>query len=317
VADVTYTDIVETRARIADCIHRTPVHTSRTLNDRVGAEVFLKCENFQRGGAFKIRGASNFLSRLTDDERSRGVVAHSSGNHAQAVAIAAATYGVAAHIVMPNDAPSVKKAATEGYGATVTLCDPTMAARDDAAQKIIDETGATLIHPFDHPYTIMGQGTAALELMEDVPELDVILSPVSGGGLISGTAIAARGHSGDTRVIGVEPELAGEAAESFAAGELRMRESGPTIADGLKAGVSELTFGIIQELVDDILLVTEEEIVDATLFLMERLKLVGEPSGATALAGLLFRGDRIPGQRVGVIISGGNLDIGMKLQFKK
>ncbi len=314
-ANITYNDIVETRERIADRIHRTPVHTSRTLNERVGAEVFLKCENFQRGGAFKIRGASNFLSRLTDEERSRGVVAHSSGNHAQAVAMAAASYGVSAHIVMPNDAPAVKKVATEGYGATVTLCEPTMAARENTAQRIIDDTGATLVHPFDHPFTIMGQGTAALELMQDVPDLDVILSPVSGGGLISGTSIAARGHVGNTRVIGVEPELAGEAAESFAAGELRIRESGPTIADGLKAALSELTFGIIRELVDDIVLVSEDQIIEATLFLMERMKLVAEPSGATALSGLLFHRDRIAGKRIGVLVSGGNLDIRAKLQL--
>ena len=312
-ADVTYTDILETRDRIADRIHRTPVYTSKTLNKRVDADVFLKCENYQRGGSFKIRGASNFLSRLTDDERSRGVVAHSSGNHAQAVAIAAASYGVPAHIVMPNDAPAVKKSATKDYGATITLCEPTMAARDAAAQKIIDETGATLVHPFNHPYTIMGQGTAALELMQEVPGLDVILSPVSGGGLISGTAIAARGHEGSTRVIGVEPELAGEAAESFVKGEMIARESGPTIADGLKAGISELTFGIIRELVDDIVLVSEKQIVESTLFLMERMKLVAEPSGATALSGLLFHRERIPGQRVGVIVSGGNLDIRAKL----
>lgn len=311
--EVTYNDIVETRECIADRIHRTPVHTSRTLNERVGAEVFLKCENFQRGGSFKIRGASNFLSRLSDEERARGVVAHSSGNHAQAVAIAAAIYGVPAHIVMPKDAPSVKKAATEGYGATVTLCESTMAARDAAAQKIIEETGATLVHPFDHPYTIMGQGTAALELLEDVPDLDVILSPVSGGGLISGTAIAARGHSGDTRVIGVEPELAGEAAESYTAGELRVRGAGPTIADGLKAALSELTFGIIRELVDDIVLVSEEQIIESTYFLMERMKLVAEPSGATALAGLLSHRDRIPDKRIGVLVSGGNLDIRARL----
>ncbi len=314
-AVVTYTDIVETRDRIADRIHRTPVHTSRTLNERVGAEVFLKCENFQRAGSFKIRGASNFLSRLSEAERAKGVVAHSSGNHAQAVAMAAASYGVPAHIVMPNDAPEVKKKATEGYGATVTLCEPTMAARDQAAQKIINETGATLVHPYDHPYTIMGQGTAALELMEEVPGLDVVLSPVSGGGLISGTAIAARGHQGETRVIGIEPELAGEAAESFAAGELRFRESGPTIADGLKATLSELTFGIIREFVDDIVLVSEAEIIESTLLLMERMKLVAEPSGATALAGLLAHRDRIPGHRIGVIVSGGNLDIRSKLKL--
>ena len=314
-ANINYNDIIETRERIADRIHRTPVHTSRTLNERVGAEVFLKCENFQRGGSFKIRGASNFLSRLTHEERSRGVVAHSSGNHAQAVAMAAASYGVPAYIVMPNDAPAVKKAATEGYGATVTLCEPTMAAREDTAQTIIDETRATLVHPFDHPFTIMGQGTAALELMQDVPDLDVILSPVSGGGLISGTSIAARGHAGNTRVIGVEPELAGEAAESFAAGELRIRESGPTIADGLKAALSELTFGIIREFVDDIALVSEDQIIEATLFLMERMKLVAEPSGATALAGLLFQRDRIAGKRIGVLVSGGNLDIRAKLRL--
>jgi threonine dehydratase len=313
--EVTYKDIVETRERIADRIRRTPIHTSQTLNERVGAEVFLKCENFQRAGSFKIRGASNFLSRLSEDERSRGVVAHSSGNHAQAVAIAAASFGVPAHIVMPKDAPAVKKAATEGYGATVTLCEPTLASREEAAQQIIDKTGGTLVHPFDHPFTIMGQGTAALELMEDVPGLDIILSPISGGGLISGTAIAARGHAGDTRVIGVEPELAGEAAESFAAGELRIRDAGPTMADGLKAALSARTFAIIRELVDDIVLVTEDQIADATMYFMERLKLVVEPSGATALAGLLFHRERIAAKRVGVLVTGGNLDIRSRLRL--
>ena len=307
--EVTFDDIVATRERIAPHIHRTPVLTSRALNRRSDAEVFLKCENFQRAGAFKIRGAMNFLSRLSEEERARGVVTHSSGNHAQAVALAARTFGAKAHIVMPETAPRVKVDATRAYGAEVTLCAANMLAREAAAAEIEARTGAVLVHPYDHPWTIMGQGTACLELLEDVPALDLIVAPVSGGGLLSGTAIAAAGWHTPVCTLGAEPELARDTYDSLAAGHVVVREPGPTMCDGLKANICERTLAIIQALVDRVLLVTEEEIREATYFVWERVKIVCEPSCAAAVAPLLFHRSQVPGARIGVIISGGNVDL--------
>ena len=308
-SEIRYEDLIEARRRIDPFIHRTPVMTSSWLDETTGLKVFLKCENFQRGGSFKIRGASHFLSRLSPEELSRGVVAHSSGNHAQAVALAARIFATHAHLVMPSGAPRVKREATQGYGAEVTICDPTLQARDAAAREIVERTGAILVHPYDHDFIIMGQSTAALELLEEVPDLDVIIAPVSGGGLLSGTALAAAGHSRPVRVVGAEPELADDACQSMRAGRLVDKPPGATIADGLRATLCERTFEIIRKRVDDVDLVSEEEIREALYLVWERVKIVCEPSAAVAFASVLFHGDRLSGSRVGVIVSGGNLDV--------
>lgn len=307
-ATITHDDLRETRRRIEAYIHHTPVLTSRSLNERVGAEVYVKCESFQRAGSFKIRGATNFISRLSPEEIKRGVVAHSSGNHAQAVALAARTFGARCYIVMPKDAPAIKRQATEGYGAEITLCEPNLESRETVTQKIIDRTGAVLVHPYDHDWTIMGQSTVAQELLEDVPDLDAILVPVSGGGLLAGTCLAAAYHSADIQVYGCEPALADDAYESFRTGKLSSKKPGPTMADGLRAVLCERTFAIIQEYAAGIVRATEDEIRDAMRFYWERMKVVVEPSGATSLAPLLFQRDEIKGKRVGIIASGGNVD---------
>jgi len=307
--DVTYDDIVEARARIANHVHVTPVMTSRMLNAQTGCRVFMKCENFQRAGSFKIRGASNFLSRLTPEERGRGVVAHSSGNHAQALALAARLFGAPAHIVMPRTAPAIKQAATQGYGAEVTLCEPTLAARDEAAEKILAETGGTQVHPYDHPYTIMGQGTLGLEFLEQAPEVDLLLVPVSGGGLISGVALAAAHCGRPVTVIGVEPATADDAWRSYEAGKLVQHDPGPTIADGLQAHICERTFAIMRQYVASIVRVTDDRIRQAMYWLWTRAKLMVEPSGAVVLAALLANAEQWRGRNVGLILSGGNMDL--------
>lgn len=307
--DITYENLIATHDRIRPYIHRTPVLISKALNGRTGREVHLKCENFQRAGSFKVRGVTSFLSSLSADELRCGVVTHSSGNHAQALALGARIFNTKAYVVMPENAPVAKREAAKGYGAEITLCGATMAEREAAAASIVANTDAVMVHPYDHPYTILGQGSAALELLVDAPFLDVILAPISGGGLISGTALAARGHEPRVRVVGVEPEQAGEAYRSLEAGHLISEDAGPTIADGLRAQICERTFRIIQDNVERIVLVTDEEIYEAMVFLWERVKIVVEPSGATALAALLFHGDAIPGDRVGVLVSGGNLDV--------
>ncbi|MBI1317988.1 MAG: pyridoxal-phosphate dependent enzyme [Candidatus Hydrogenedens sp.] len=306
--DATLADFEAALARIAPFVHQTPVHTSRSLNARAGAEVYLKCELFQRAGAFKMRGAANAIARLSDAERARGVVAHSSGNHAQAVALAAQDFGIAAHIVMPENVPRVKREATEGYGAKVTLCAPTMQAREAACAEIASATGAALIPPYDHDDVAMGQGTCALEFLRQVPGLDTLLVPVSGGGLISGVALAAHAVNPDISILGCEPALADDAARSMAAGQVVVHPAGPTIADGLRAQVCDRTFAVLQRHVAAVLTVSEDEIREAMVYLWERTKLMAEPSAATALAPLLFQRDRVPGQRIGVILSGGNVE---------
>lgn len=302
--------------RIRPYVHETPVHTSRALDALTGKQVFLKCELFQRMGAFKMRGATNFITQMTPDERARGVVAHSSGNHAQAVALAAHLFGVAATIVMPEDAPAVKRAATEGYGATVVPCGPSVADRERVAEEVRQTTGAVFIHPYDDERIVLGQGTAGYELVRQVEQLDAILVPVSGGGLLSGVALAAHALNPNIRIIAVEPELAPDAAQSFAAGRLVSVPAGPTVADGLRANLSERTFGIIRQHVDHVITVSEKEILDSTFLLWERTKLLAEPSGAAALAPLLRPGCDIPGTRVGVLLSGGNCDLHALLQLR-
>ncbi|WJV50415.1 threo-3-hydroxy-L-aspartate ammonia-lyase [Streptomyces flavofungini] len=306
---VTLDDVRDAAARLKGVAHRTPVLRSRTLDARVGAEVFLKCENQQRVGAFKFRGAYNAVSRLAPEQLAKGIASFSSGNHAQAVALAARELGSSAVIVMPEDTPASKRAAAEGYGAEIVTYDRYTGDREAIGAALAAERGLALIPPYEHPHIIAGQGTAALELMEQVGELDLLLVPVGGGGLIAGSATAVKGLSRDVRVVGVEPEAGDDTRRSLAAGH-RVRIPVPrTIADGQAIEIpGELTFSVNRRLVDDIALVSDDDIRDAMRFAFERLKTVVEPSGATALAAALSgRVDRVP-PRVGVILSGGNVD---------
>ena len=294
--------------RLAGQAHLTPVFTSRSLNARIGAPVHLKCENFQRIGAFKFRGAYNAIARLTDVQRARGVVTFSSGNHGQAVALVGRLLGVETTVVMPVDAPALKQAATRGYGAQVVLNDPARTGRGEVARELQADHGYTVIPPFDHPDVIAGQGTAALELFQTLGPLDMLLVPCGGGGLLSGSAIAAKGLAPGCRVIGVEPELADDATRSFRTGVLQTVHNPPTIADGTRTpSLGRLTFPLVQRYVDDMQTVSEAAIAEAVRFCFERLKIVVEPSGVLGLAALLSGMVRPKGP-VGVILSGGNID---------
>ena len=301
-------DVELAAERLAGVAHRTPVLTSRTLDERTGARVHLKAECFQRGGAFKFRGAYNKVSSLDEDALRRGVIAYSSGNHAQAVAIAAGLLGTSATIVMPRDAPAAKLEATRGYGAEVVPYDRWTESREEIGARLAAERGLELVRPYDDPLVMAGQGTAALELLEDAPELDLLVVPVSGGGLIAGCATAAKARRPQIRMAGVEPQAGDDTRRSLEAGE-RIRIDVPrTIADGLQAPEpGELTFEVNRRLVDEVVTVTDDEIVEAMVFLFDRLKLVAEPSGATGVAALLSGKLDARGGRVGVVISGGNV----------
>ncbi|MFQ3581250.1 MAG: pyridoxal-phosphate dependent enzyme [Chloracidobacterium sp.] len=309
VNDFTIAHITAAQARIAPHVHRTPVLTSRTLDARAGASVFLKAENFQRGGSFKVRGAMNCLATLPSGARARGVVAFSSGNHAQGVALAAQTFGVPATIVMPTDAPRTKVAGTESYGARIVYYDRQHEDREAIAYRLAEERGATVIPPYDHYAVMAGQGTAALELLAEVGWLDALLVPVGGGGLLSGCATVAKTWFPDMAIYGVEAELAQDTYQSVRAGR-RISISPPaTIADGMRnLAPGKLTFPIIQQTVTDILLVSEDEIRAAVSFLLTRLKIAVEPTGAVGVAALLAGKVPVQGKRVGVMLSGGNLD---------
>lgn len=306
---VTLDAVRDAAAQLKGLAHRTPVLRSRTLDALVGAEVFLKCENFQRMGAFKFRGAYNAASRLAPEQLARGIATYSSGNHAQAVALAARELGTTAVIVMPEDAPASKRAATAGYGAEIVTYDRYGDDRVAIAEALAAERGLTLIPPYEHPHVMAGQGTAALELVEEVGELGAVLAPVGGGGLIAGTATAVKGLHPGTRVIGVEPEAGDDTKRSLEAGRRVTILVPHTIADGQALDTpGELTFSVNRRLVDGIALVGDDEIRDAMRFAFDRLKIVVEPSGATPLAALLAgRAGRLP-RRVGVIVSGGNID---------
>ncbi len=309
---VGYEDIVAAALRIAGQAHRTPVLTSASVNERTGALVFLKCENLQRMGAFKFRGAYNALARLTPEARARGVLAYSSGNHAQAVALAGRELGVAATIVMPQDAPAVKLEATRAYGAQVVLYDPKTTNRERLASEIAASRGLTLIPPYDHPDVIAGQGTAAKELIEDIGPLDYLFVPCGGGGLISGSALAAAALSPGCRVIGVEPEAGDDATRSFRTGTLQSCSNPDTIADGARtASLGRLTFPMVLALVSDMTTVGDAALLRTMRYLMERMKIVVEPTGALGAAGMFESGYELAGKRVGVIISGGNLDLNL------
>ena len=302
-------DVYAAAERIRNYAHRTPLLTCASLNERFAASVFLKCENLQKVGAFKFRGACNAVFGLSDEDAARGVIAHSSGNHAQALALAAKLRGIPAYVVMPSNAPEVKKAAVAGYGAQITFCEPTLEAREATQQKIIEQVGAVEIHPYDNRAVIAGQGTAALEMLQDVPDLDVIIAPVGGGGLLSGTALCAQEISQRVRVIGAEPVNADDAFRSLAAGQIIPSHQPKTIADGLLTSLGSLTFPIIQNRVEQIVTVEEETIVESMRFVWERTKLVIEPSAAVAIAVLWESKIQFRGLKIGIILSGGNVDL--------
>ncbi|MCH8204926.1 MAG: pyridoxal-phosphate dependent enzyme [Candidatus Hydrogenedentes bacterium] len=301
--------LFEAGRRIAPYVRRTPVLTSRTLDERCGGSLFFKCENFQRGGAFKFRGACNAVLSLPEEDAAKGVVTHSSGNHGQALALAAQLRGIKAYIVMPGTAPGVKKAAVAGYGAEITFCESSLESRERCAARIIEEKGAILVHPYNDYQIIAGQGTAALELLEEVPDLDVLVTPVGGGGLLSGTALAAKGLSPRTQVVGVEPEGADDAYRSFQAGKILPMEAPDTIADGLLASLGDKTFPIIRDHVGEIVTVSDPDIIEAMRLMWERMKIVVEASAAVPLAALLHGALKAEGKRIGVIVSGGNVDL--------
>src|SRR5579883_793041 len=307
---VAFADVQSAAARVKQLARETPVYTSRLFNEAAGAEVFFKCENLQRGGAFKIRGAANFLLSLPEQDRKRGVVTFSSGNHAQAVAIAAAHVGVRAIIVMPKDAPKAKLESTQAYGPEVVFHDRFTEDREVIAKKIAADTGAVILPSYDHPWIIAGQGTAALELLAQQPALDVLLVPLGGGGLLSGTLIAAKHLKPAIQVYGVEPQTANDWYLSLAANERKRIPSPPTLADVLRTQIpGEITFPIVRENAAGVVLVSEDGIQAAMRFLLSRLKLLVEPSGAVAAAAVLHRQLNLAGKRVGVILSGGTVDL--------
>jgi threonine dehydratase len=306
---LTMQSIREAHARIHDKIHRTPVMTSEVLNGLTGSLLYFKCENLQKVGAFKARGATNAVFMLADAEASRGVVTHSSGNHAAALARAATLRGIPAFIVMPSNAPQAKQAAVRRYGGEIVLCEPTLAAREATARHVMERTGAVFIHPYDDLRVMAGQGTTAIELLEDVPDLDLILCPVGGGGQLAGIAVAAKSLKPAIRVVGVEPAGADDAARSLRAGRIIPMLDPKTIADGLKTSLGERPFAEIIRLVDDIVTVQEDTIVQAMRQIWEVMKLLVEPSGAVSYAAVL-EGQRIASnQRIGIVLSGGNLDL--------
>lgn len=307
--DPTFADVRAAAERIAPHVHRTPVATCSTIDRIAGAELYFKCEQLQKVGAFKARGATNAVLSLDDGAAARGVCTHSSGNHAAALARAAALRGIPAHIVMPSTAPPVKRAAVAGYGAHITECEPTLAAREATLAGVQDRTGATFIHPYDDPRVIAGQGTAALELLERAGELDVVLAPVGGGGLASGTVIAVAGSRPGVEVWGAEPAGADDAYRSLRDGRIHPSVSPTTVADGLLTSLSERTFRILSGGLAGIVTVDEAAIVRAMRLLWERAKLLVEPSAAVPLAAVLADRDRFDGRRIGIILSGGNVNL--------
>ncbi len=301
-----YDDLVQCHSRISPFIHRTPVMTSTLLNEIAGCEMFFKCENFQKGGAYKMRGALNAILQLSDEQKEKGVTTHSSGNFAQAVTLAAKSLHIPAYIVMPSSAPAVKVAAVKGYGGNVIMCGPSLKDRESMSAKIIDETGATFLHPSNNLDVIIGQGTAAYELLQDVPDLRVVMTPVGGGGLIAGSCIAAYDK---VDVYGGEPYEVDDAYRSLISGKIETNETTNTIADGLKTQLGDINFPIIKECVKGIIRVTEEEIVDAMKLVWERMKIIIEPSSAVTFGACLSAKEKFQDKKVGIIISGGNVDL--------
>ena len=304
-----FEDIKAAHERIAPFVHLTPVLTSQSVNKIAGCKIFFKCENFQKVGAFKYRGATNATLLLTEDEAKRGVATHSSGNHAAALALAASRRGINAHIVMPSNSPEVKVKAVKGYGGKITFCEPTLAARETTLEDVVAKTGAVFIHPFDNPRIIAGQGTACKELMEEHPLLDIIITPVGGGGLLSGTLISARHLKPGIKTYAAEPLGANDAWQSLKAGTFIPQTNPQTIADGLRTSLSELTFAIIQKNCDDILCVDDNAIIRAMRIIWERMKIIVEPSAAIPFAAILENPELFSGKNVGLIISGGNVEL--------
>ena len=317
---VSFADIESAAKQIAGAAHKTPVATSKTIDARTGAEVFFKCENLQRAGAFKFRGAYNALSRLTDEERRRGVVTFSSGNHAQAIALAGQVLNIPRVIVMPSDAPAVKRIATEGYGGEVVLYDRDKEDREAIGRRLAAERGLTLIPPYDHPHIIAGQGTAARELIEEVGALDLLFVPCGGGGLLSGSAIAANAMEANCRVIGVEPAAGDDGTRSFRTKQLQTVNNPKTVADGARTpSLGSLTFPLVLQYVADMATVDDPTLLKTMFYLWERLKLVVEPTGALGAAAALEGTTPLRGKRVGIILSGGNVDltlVGSWMQYR-
>ena len=310
----TFEDIKIAHERIRPYIHNTPVLSSKSINEIVGAELFFKCENLQKVGAFKFRGACNSVFSLTDEEAGKGVCTHSSGNHAAALALAARMRGIPAYIVMPENAPEIKKIAVAGYGAQITFCKPTLEARESTLKMVAEQTGAIEIHPYNYFNVICGQGTAAKELIEETVDLDIVMAPVGGGGLLSGTALSTKALLPNARVIAAEPAGADDAFRSFYSKTLQPSVAPKTIADGLLTSLGSLTFPIVMDNVDQIVTVSEESIIAAMRMIWERMKIIVEPSSAVPLAAILENKAIFSGKRIGIILSGGNVDLG-KLPF--
>jgi threonine dehydratase len=306
----TYQDIEAAHRIVSQYAHHTPVLTSKSINEITGGNLFFKCENFQKVGAFKFRGACNAVFSLSEEEARKGVATHSSGNHAAALALAARMRGIAAHIVMPDNSPEIKKKAVAGNGAKITFCEPTLQARETTLAEIVAETGATEIHPYNNFHVIAGQGTAAKELIEDFGDFDIILAPVGGGGLLAGTALSAKYLLPQCKVIAAEPLGADDAFRSFQAKKIIPSVNPKTIADGLLTSLGERNFAIISVKVDDIVTVSEEKIVEAMRMIWERMKIIIEPSSAVPLAAILEGKINIQNKKTGIILSGGNLDLG-------
>ncbi|MEP2280698.1 pyridoxal-phosphate dependent enzyme [Maribacter sp.] len=315
---MTKQDFLDCYKRITPFVHNTPVLTSRLIDKEVNAQVFFKCENFQRAGAYKMRGATNAILQLSEEQKKSGVVTHSSGNFAQALSLAAQSVGVTAHIVMPNTAPEVKKVGVREYGGNIYECEPTVKARQSLADEIGEKTGATFVHPSNDNDVILGQGTAALELLEKQPDLDFIFCPVGGGGLIAGSALAVKYFGHNCKVYGAEPFEADDAYRSLQSGKIESNETTNTIADGLKTMLGDKNFPIIQELVSGIVRITEDEIVTAMKLVWERMKIIIEPSSAVTVAAVLKQSKAQPevfqNKKIGIIVSGGNVDLS-KLPF--
>lgn len=311
-----FSDVIAAHERIHKFVHQTPVLTSSSINDIFSSSLFFKCENFQKVGAFKFRGATNAVLSLTEEDARKGVGTHSSGNHAAALALAARMRGIQAHIVMPRTAPEIKKTAVRGYGGIITWCEPTLESRETTMREVVDKTGVTFVPPYDHFNIICGQGTAAKELIEETGELDIVMAPVGGGGLVSGTAISTKGMLPSTRVIAIEPEGADDAYRSFTSGKFVPSVNPQTIADGLLTSLGELTFRVILDKVDEIITVSEDAIVAAMRMIWERMKIVVEPSGAVPFAAIVENKIDVAGKKVGLILSGGNAELA-KLPFKQ
>ncbi|WP_318309387.1 threonine/serine dehydratase [Flagellimonas crocea] len=302
-------ELIECHERIKPFIHNTPVLTSRLLNEMAGTNLYFKCENFQRMGAFKMRGAANAIMQLSEEQKANGVVTHSSGNFAQALSLSAQSLGVKAYIVMPRSAPEVKKEAVKGYGGILIECESTLEARENESERIVRDHGATFIHPSNDDHVILGQGTACKELLELHPDINYVFTPVGGGGLIAGTALSAHFFGNHCKTIGGEPFEVDDAYRSLQSGKIETNETTNTIADGLKTQLGDRNFPVIQKHVEEIVRVTEEEIASAMQLIWERLKIVCEPSSAVAFAAVLKKKENLSGKDVGIIISGGNVDL--------